>query len=96
MTGTLQPLQLPAAEQILLEQMKQNQGLILDLHPLLDLLQEPEREDLSLTKALLTTIQQVLESQNLCLRQLNSNQKMLEETDRKIDRILRVLNLPLE
>jgi len=82
-------LHLPEPQDILLNQLMQNEKLIRDLHPLLHLLDVPDHEDLSLMKMLLGTLKKVLETQSLCLQQQ-------AETQKKLDRILDVLQLPLD
>ena len=82
-------LQLPEPQDILLNQLMQNEKLIRDLHPLLHLLDVPDHEDLNLMKMLLGTLKKVVETQSLCLQQQAATQE-------KIDRILDVLQLPLD
>jgi len=82
-------LHLPKPQDILLNQLMQNEKLIRDLHPLLHLLDVPDHEDLNLMKMLLGTLKKVLETQSLCLQQQAATQE-------KLDRVLNILQLPLE
>ncbi|WP_291733794.1 hypothetical protein [Leisingera sp. F5] len=95
-TSVPKTLHLPQDHQVLLDQLIRNEEHIRVLHPLLALLETPERDSKTLAQGLLSALLQISEDLRLGRQQQEANHQQMAALERKLDSVLTILNLPLE